>query len=156
MLTTWIVGKTNRFKAAAAQKPVINWISEALTMDNTGFTSRYWFAKQPWEDPMSYWSRSPLSLVGNISTPTLVVVGSEDYRTPVERERAAVCRAADPRRADRAGQGARRQPRRLHRAAEPVGGEGVGDPGVVRPLSHGAPRAPASPAPIERTRLTRR
>ncbi|SOB88170.1 Dipeptidyl aminopeptidase/acylaminoacyl peptidase [Sphingomonas guangdongensis] len=83
VLTTWIVGKTNRFKAAAAQKPVINWISEALTMDSTGFTSRYWFAKQPWEDPMSYWSRSPLSLVGSINTPTLVVVGSEDYRTPV-------------------------------------------------------------------------
>ena len=83
VLTSWIVGKTDRFKAAATQKPVINWISEALTMDGTGFTSRYWFAKQPWEDPMSYWARSPLSLVGNVKTPTLVVVGSEDYRTPV-------------------------------------------------------------------------
>jgi dipeptidyl aminopeptidase/acylaminoacyl peptidase len=83
VLTAWIVGKTNRFKAAATQKPVINWVSEALTMDNTLFTSRYWFAKLPWEDPMSYWSRSPLSLVGNVKTPTLVVVGSDDYRTPV-------------------------------------------------------------------------
>ncbi|MBB4859905.1 dipeptidyl aminopeptidase/acylaminoacyl peptidase [Novosphingobium chloroacetimidivorans] len=83
VLTAWIVGKTDRFKAAASQKPVINWISEALTMDATTFTSRYWFDKKPWEDPMSYWSRSPLSLVGNVKTPTLVVVGSEDYRTPV-------------------------------------------------------------------------
>lgn len=83
VLTAWIVGKNDRFKAAATQKPVINWISEALTMDATGFTSRYWFAKQPWEDPMSYWNRSPLSLVGNVKTPTMVVVGSEDYRTPV-------------------------------------------------------------------------
>ncbi|MFK3888325.1 prolyl oligopeptidase family serine peptidase [Sphingomonas sp. NPDC079357] len=83
VLTAWIVGKTDRFKAAATQKPVINWISEALTMDATLFTSRYWFAKLPWEDPMSYWKRSPLSLVGNVKTPTLVVVGSEDYRTPV-------------------------------------------------------------------------
>lgn len=83
VLTSWIVGKTDRFKAAATQKPVINWISEALTMDGTGFTSRYWFRKQPWEDPMSYWNRSPLSLVGNVKTPTMVVVGSEDYRTPV-------------------------------------------------------------------------
>jgi dipeptidyl aminopeptidase/acylaminoacyl peptidase len=83
VLTTWIVGKTNRFKAAAAQKPVINWISEALTMDMTVFTSRYWFTKLPWEDPMGYWKRSPLSVVGTITTPTLVVVGSEDYRTPV-------------------------------------------------------------------------
>ncbi|EQB32434.1 S9 family peptidase [Sphingobium ummariense] len=83
VLTSWIVGKTDRFKGAATQKPVINWISEALTMDNTLFTSRYWFPKKPWEDPMGYWSRSPLSLVGNVKTPTLVVVGSEDYRTPV-------------------------------------------------------------------------
>ncbi|WP_445192296.1 prolyl oligopeptidase family serine peptidase [Sphingomonas sp. Tas61C01] len=83
VLTAWIVGKTDRFKAAATQKPVINWVSEALTMDNTLFTSRYWFAKLPWEDPMSYWNRSPLSLVGNVKTPTLVVVGSDDYRTPV-------------------------------------------------------------------------
>lgn len=83
LLTAWIVGKTDRFRAAVAQKPVINWISEALTMDNTQFTSRYWFAKLPWEDPMLYWSRSPLSVVGNVKTPTLVVVGSQDYRTPV-------------------------------------------------------------------------
>jgi dipeptidyl aminopeptidase/acylaminoacyl peptidase len=83
VLTAWIVGKTDRFKAAASQKPVINWISEALTMDATTFTSRYWFDKKPWEDPMSYWKRSPLSLVGNVKTPTLVVVGSQDYRTPV-------------------------------------------------------------------------
>jgi dipeptidyl aminopeptidase/acylaminoacyl peptidase len=83
VLTSWIVGKTDRFRGAAAQKPVINWISEALTMDATLFTSRYWFPKLPWEDPTGYWARSPLSLVGNVKTPTLVVVGSEDYRTPV-------------------------------------------------------------------------
>lgn len=83
VLTAWIVGKTNRFKAAATQKPVINWTSEALTMDATLFTSRYWFSKLPWEDPMAYWNRSPLSLVGNVTTPTLVVVGANDYRTPV-------------------------------------------------------------------------
>ncbi|MES2497697.1 MAG: S9 family peptidase [Pseudomonadota bacterium] len=83
VLTSWIIGKTDRFRGAATQKPVINWISEALTMDATLFTSRYWFPKTPWEDPMGYWNRSPLSLVGNVKTPTLVVVGSEDYRTPV-------------------------------------------------------------------------
>jgi dipeptidyl aminopeptidase/acylaminoacyl peptidase len=83
VLTAWIVGKTDRFKAAAAQKPVINWVSEALTMDATLFTSRYWFSKLPWQDYASYWSHSPLSLVGNVKTPTLVVVGSNDYRTPV-------------------------------------------------------------------------
>lgn len=83
VLTSWIVGKTDRFKAAATQKPVINWTSEALTMDGTMFTSRYWFDAPPWVDVTPYWKRSPLSLVGKVKTPTLVVVGSEDYRTPV-------------------------------------------------------------------------
>ena len=83
VLTAWIVGKTNRFKAAATQKPVIDWASFVLTSDGANFYSPYWFAKHPWEDPQGYWARSPLSLVGNVKTPTLVVVGSEDYRTPV-------------------------------------------------------------------------
>lgn len=82
VLTAWIVGKTDRFRAAATQKPVIDWASWGLTADIAGFSSPYWFAKRPWEDPMGYWQRSPLSLVGNVKTPTLVVVGSEDYRTP--------------------------------------------------------------------------
>jgi dipeptidyl aminopeptidase/acylaminoacyl peptidase len=83
VLTAWIVGKTDRFKAAATQKPVIDWASFALTADAPGFFSRYWFGKYPWEDPQGFWARSPLSLVGNVKTPTLVVVGSQDYRTPV-------------------------------------------------------------------------
>jgi dipeptidyl aminopeptidase/acylaminoacyl peptidase len=83
ILTAWIVGKTDRFKAAAAQKPVINWASMALTSDNLPFFGRYWMGSMPWENYQSYWSRSPLSLVANVKTPTLVVVGSEDYRTPV-------------------------------------------------------------------------
>jgi dipeptidyl aminopeptidase/acylaminoacyl peptidase len=82
VLTAWTVGKTDRFRAAATQKPVIHWTSWGLTADIAGFSSPYWFAKRPWEDPMGYWKRSPLSLVGNVKTPTLVVVGSEDYRTP--------------------------------------------------------------------------
>ena len=83
VLTSWIVGKTDRFRAAATQKPVINWASMALTADGAPFFGRYWFGKQSWEDPQGYWARSPLSLVGNVKTPTLVVVGAEDYRTPV-------------------------------------------------------------------------
>ncbi|WP_338424735.1 S9 family peptidase [Sphingopyxis kveilinensis] len=83
VLTSWIVGKTNRFKAAATQKPVINWQTQALTADGPAFFGPYWLGAQPWEKPELYWSRSPLSLVGNVETPTLVVVGGEDYRTPV-------------------------------------------------------------------------
>jgi dipeptidyl aminopeptidase/acylaminoacyl peptidase len=83
VLTAWIVGRTHRFRAAATQKPVINWASFTLTTDIATYVPKYWFGKLPWEDPEAYWKHSPLSLVGNVTTPTLVVVGGEDYRTPV-------------------------------------------------------------------------
>lgn len=83
VLTAWIVGKTHRFRAAATQKPVINWASFSLTTDIATFVPKYWFGKLPWEDPQGYWQHSPLSLVGNVTTPTLVVVGDQDFRTPV-------------------------------------------------------------------------
>jgi dipeptidyl aminopeptidase/acylaminoacyl peptidase len=83
VLTSWIVGKTKRFKAAVAQKPVINWTTQALTADGPAFFGRYWLGAMPWEKPELFWARSPLSLVGNVETPTMVVVGAEDYRTPV-------------------------------------------------------------------------
>ena len=82
LLTAWIVGKTDRFRAAATQKPVINWASQVLTTDSYNWMAAYWFGKMPWEDPQGYWARSPLSLVGNVKTPTLVVVGDRDDRTP--------------------------------------------------------------------------
>jgi len=83
VLTSWIVGQTDRFQAAATQKPVINWTTQALTADGTGYFGLYWLGARPWEDQETFWAHSPLSLVGNVETPTLVVVGAEDYRTPV-------------------------------------------------------------------------
>jgi len=82
VLTAWAVGKTNRFAAAATIKPVINWTSMALAADISRFVSRHWLGVQPWEDPELYWRLSPISLVGNVKTPTLVMVGEEDWRTP--------------------------------------------------------------------------
>ena len=84
VLTAWIVGKTHRFRAAVAQKPVINWSSELLTSDLYPWMGKYWFGKLPWEDPQGLWALSPLSLVGNVQTPTLVIVGDKDMRTPDE------------------------------------------------------------------------
>jgi acylaminoacyl-peptidase len=83
VLTAWIVGKTDRFRAAVVAKPVINWASFALTSDGGSFYSKYWFASAPWEDPDAYWKRSPLSLVGNVTTPTMLLTGESDYRTPI-------------------------------------------------------------------------
>ena len=82
LLTAWIVGNTGRFKAAVAQKPVINWTSEVLTVDFYVDQATNWFAKLPWEDNAEYWRRSPLSRVGHVTTPTMVMVGAEDRRTP--------------------------------------------------------------------------
>ncbi len=83
LLTAWMVGKTDRFAAAASHKPVISWTTTVLIGDSAPFFGRYWMGGvQPWEDPEAYRSRSPLSLVGNVTTPTLVLVGAEDYRTP--------------------------------------------------------------------------
>lgn len=84
MLTAWIIGQTHRFRAAALQKPLINWTSFALTSDDFLTPARYWFRTTPWEDPQAYWARSPLSLAGRVATPTMIAVGDEDYRTPIE------------------------------------------------------------------------
>ena len=84
VLTAWIVGKTDRFRAAAVAKPVINWSSFVLTSDASNFFYKYWFGAQPWEEPQEYWRRSPLSLVGNVKTPTMLITGEADYRTPIE------------------------------------------------------------------------
>ena len=85
VLTAWIVGKTDRFRAAVVAKPVINWTSFVLTADSPGFFWRYWFGEQPWAAgaQANYWRRSPLSLVGNVKTPTMVLTGEEDWRTPI-------------------------------------------------------------------------
>jgi len=82
VLSSWIIGKTNRFRAAAVQKPVINMTSQVLTADATPYFARYWFGQMPWENQELYWRLSPLSLVGNVRTPALVIVGTEDQRTP--------------------------------------------------------------------------
>ncbi|MDH3245010.1 MAG: S9 family peptidase [Saprospiraceae bacterium] len=83
VLTSWIVGKTDRFRAAVVAKPVINWYSFVLYADGPGFFSKYWFPGKPWEEPEHYLSRSPISLVGNVTTPTMLLTGEEDYRTPM-------------------------------------------------------------------------
>lgn len=83
VLTAWTIGKTNRFQAAVVAKPVINWYSFVLTADNSPFFSKYWFKNKPWESPEDYLKFSPISLVGNVTTPTMLLTGQQDYRTPM-------------------------------------------------------------------------
>ena len=82
VLTTWIVGHTNRFAAAVAMKPVINWYSFVGTTDSSSWY--YNFAKLPWDDPSEHLRRSPITYVGNVKTPTMLMTGELDLRTPME------------------------------------------------------------------------
>ena len=82
IMTAWIIGKNDRFRAAAVIKPVMNWISKTLVADNYYGYANSRFPKQPWENVEGYWGFSPISLVANVNTPTLVMVGMKDLRTP--------------------------------------------------------------------------
>ncbi|MCZ6772386.1 MAG: S9 family peptidase, partial [Proteobacteria bacterium] len=81
IMTAWIIGKNNRFRAAAVVKPVMNWISKTLSADNYFMYANYRYPGQPWESVEAYMKFSPISLVGNIETPTMVMVGTADLRT---------------------------------------------------------------------------
>ncbi len=81
VLTAWIVGHTNRFRAAVSMRPVINWHSFVGTTDGHMWYRQ--FQKYPWEDPMEYAVRSPLHYVANVTTPTMVMTGEADLRTPI-------------------------------------------------------------------------
>ncbi len=81
--TAFLVGLTDRFRAAVAAKPIINWTSKVLTGDIYTYQIRHQFPGPPWEEFEHYWERSPLSLVSNVSTPTMLMAGEEDFRTPI-------------------------------------------------------------------------
>jgi dipeptidyl aminopeptidase/acylaminoacyl peptidase len=82
VLSSWVVGHTNRFAAAAVRCPVMNWISFAGNTDVPLFTHN-WFEKPFWEDPTRWLEQSPLMYVGKVQTPTLIMTGELDLRTPM-------------------------------------------------------------------------
>lgn len=81
VLTAWIVGHTDRFAAASSNYPVIDWISFVGTTDGPGWYRN--FEKFPWEDPSEHLRRSPLMYAGNVTTPTMLMTGEKDLRTPM-------------------------------------------------------------------------
>jgi dipeptidyl aminopeptidase/acylaminoacyl peptidase len=81
VLTAWTVGHTDRFAAAASMCPVINWMSFVGNTDGPSWYRN--FEKFPWEDPSEHLRRSPLMYVGNVKTPTLLMTGVNDLRTPI-------------------------------------------------------------------------
>jgi dipeptidyl aminopeptidase/acylaminoacyl peptidase len=81
VLTAWIVGHTDRFAAASANCPVTNWLSFVGTTDGPSWYRN--FDRLPWEDPSEHLRRSPLMYVGNVKTPTMLMTGVNDLRTPM-------------------------------------------------------------------------
>ncbi|MDA0327751.1 MAG: S9 family peptidase [Gemmatimonadetes bacterium] len=81
VLTSWVVGHTNRFAAASANCPVTNWLSFVGTTDGIGWYKN--FENFPWDDPSEHLRRSPLMYVGNVTTPTMLMTGVNDLRTPM-------------------------------------------------------------------------
>lgn len=81
--SAYAIGLTDRFKAAVVAKPVINWISKVLTADSSIGQIAFQNPGMPWDHVEHYWKRSPLSLVGNVTTPTMLITGENDRRTPM-------------------------------------------------------------------------
>lgn len=83
VLTSWIIGHTHRFTAAVVMKPVTNWYSFVGTTDSANWY--YNFKKLPWQDPSEHLQRSSITYVGNVTTPTMMMDGELDLRTPIEQ-----------------------------------------------------------------------
>lgn len=81
VLTAWVVGHTDRFAAASSNCPVTNWLSFVGTTDGVSWYNN--FEHYPWDDPYEHLQRSPLMYVGNVTTPTMLMTGENDLRTPM-------------------------------------------------------------------------
>lgn len=80
-MTAWIVGHTDRFRAAVAEKPSVNF--GAGNLENDQYATVELDARGlPWQHPDAWWNSSPISTVGNVHTPTMMIAGEDDKRTP--------------------------------------------------------------------------
>lgn len=79
-MTNWIIGHTNRFKAAASQRSISNWITEFCTTDIGYFFVSDQNSATPWDNYEKLWESSPLKYADKVTTPTLFIHSDEDYR----------------------------------------------------------------------------
>lgn len=83
LLTAWIIGHTDRFAAAVSQYPVTNWITQAGTADGGYTHAALWMKSMPWDNPDQFIQHSPVFFAKNFKTPTMVLTGESDLRTPI-------------------------------------------------------------------------
>ncbi|MCZ1263300.1 alpha/beta hydrolase family protein [Paenibacillus tundrae] len=84
-MTNWIVGHTDRFKAAVTQRSISNWLSFYGVSDIGFFFTEDQIGGNAWDDTEKLWKHSPLAYVGNVSTPLLILHGEQDLRCPIEQ-----------------------------------------------------------------------
>jgi dipeptidyl aminopeptidase/acylaminoacyl peptidase len=82
--TNWLLGHTDRFKAAVTDRSICNMASMYGT-DDIALVSLYPELGTPWDNPRKYWNMSPLKYVGNVKTPCLIIHSEEDHRCPMEQ-----------------------------------------------------------------------
>jgi dipeptidyl aminopeptidase/acylaminoacyl peptidase len=82
VLSSWVIGHTDRFAAAAVRCPVIDWMSMSGNTDIPLFTYSF-FQKPFWEDPSDWLAHSSVMTVGKVTTPTVLMTGVLDRRTPM-------------------------------------------------------------------------
>jgi len=81
VLTNWVIGHTDRFKAAVSQRSIADWAGFWYTADFPQFTPM-WFRGAPWEQEADYKARSPITYIQNVHTPLMLIEGESDFRTP--------------------------------------------------------------------------
>jgi acylaminoacyl-peptidase len=86
VLTLWAIGQEpEKFRAAVALRPVVDWVNQVTVSDQPAFFLRHWMGAAPWDEPELYFRRSPFSLTGRIRTPTMLITGEQDVRTPMSQ-----------------------------------------------------------------------
>jgi len=74
----WAIGHTDRFHAAVARRPVVDFTLDIATAADGRWRAAAWMGGMPWAEPEQYWKRSPLFSAGQFRTPTLVIAGKHD------------------------------------------------------------------------------
>lgn len=82
-MTNWVIGHTNRFKAAVTQRCVSDMYSAYGTDDIFFASARQTIGADPWDDPEIYWELSPIVYVDRIETPLLIEHQEQDLRCPI-------------------------------------------------------------------------
>jgi dipeptidyl aminopeptidase/acylaminoacyl peptidase len=83
-MTSWIVGHTDRFRAACSERAVNNWHSMHGSSD-LGWVFKGYFGSFAHDDPDTYLKVSPISYAKNVTTPLLILHSESDLRCPIEQ-----------------------------------------------------------------------